>query len=67
MTHLKFSSKFDFQEDFLKEDFTNRFSKNSPVVIKMHFGEPGNPNAFTKEDIKSGADKAFIEGVFVLE
>ncbi len=52
MTHLKFSSKFDFQEDFLKEYFVNRFSKNSPVVIKMHFGEPGNPNAFTKEDIK---------------
>ena len=52
MTHLKFSNKFDFQEDFLKEDFASRFSKNSPVVIKMHFGEPGNPNAFTKEDVK---------------
>ena len=52
MTHLKFSSKFDFQEDFLKKDFADRFSKNSPVVIKMHFGEPGNPNAFTKEDLK---------------
>lgn len=52
MTHLKFSSNFDFQEDFLKEEFRQRFTKNSPVVIKMHFGEPGNPNAFTTEDMK---------------
>jgi len=52
MTHIKFSTNFDFQEDFLKKEFANRFDKQYPVVIKMHFGEPGNPNAFTPEDIK---------------
>lgn len=52
MTHIKFSTNFNFQEDFLKKEFANRFNKNYPVVIKMHFGEPGNPNTFTAEEIK---------------
>lgn len=52
MTHLKFSTNFNFQADFLAAEFTQRFDKKYPVVIKMHFGEPGNPNAFTPEDVK---------------
>lgn len=52
MTHIKFSTNFNFQETFLKKEFINRFDKKYPVVIKMHFGEPGNPNAFNPEDVK---------------
>lgn len=47
---MKFLAKYT-KED-LKEIFEDKFVKGQEVVIKMHFGEPGNETAFKPEDIK---------------
>jgi len=36
----------------LVDIFKGKFIPNEPVIIKMHFGEPGNETAFKPEDIK---------------
>lgn len=52
MNKVKFSSKTELNKNELKEILKGRFKSNHPVVIKLHFGEPGNPNAFTPKDIQ---------------
>ena len=52
MNKVKFSSKTELNKAELKEILKGRFKAGSAVVIKLHFGEPGNPNAFTPKDIK---------------
>ena len=36
----------------LKEELSERFSGCKKIVVKMHFGEPGNKAAFTLPDVK---------------
>lgn len=36
----------------LKEKLSHEFHKCRKIAIKIHFGEPGNKNAFTPEQIK---------------
>ena len=52
MNKVKFSSKTELNKEELKEILKGRFKAGSPVVVKLHFGEPGNPNAFTPKDVK---------------
>ena len=52
MNKVKFSSKTELNKNELKEILKGRFKSNHPVVIKLHFGEPGNPNAFTPKDVQ---------------
>jgi len=46
---LKNFSKLDQATEKLLKDF---YPKNSEIMIKIHFGEPGNKAAFTPEDIE---------------
>ena len=47
----KFSSISLTKED-IRPLLEDKFEAGSPVVIKLHFGEPGNNTAFYPEDIK---------------
>ncbi len=40
----------------IKQLLENKLDKKHPVVIKLHFGEPGNQAALTPEDIKPITD-----------
>jgi len=52
MNQVKFSSKTKLDVAELKEVLVGRFVAGEPVIVKVHFGEPGNPNAFTPNDVK---------------
>lgn len=51
---MKFLTKYSVED--LKEIFEDKFVQGESVVIKMHFGEPGNDTAFKPEDIKPFVD-----------
>ena len=52
MNKVKFSKNINLEKNVLKKLLPERLKKGFPIVIKMHFGEPGNPNAFTAKDLK---------------
>lgn len=52
MNKVKFSPTTQLEKKLLKKLLADRLIKGYPVVIKLHFGEPGNPHAFTAEDVK---------------
>lgn len=52
MNKVKFSPNIKLDKKLLKNLLSKRLVKDFPVVIKLHFGEPGNPHAFTPEDVK---------------
>ena len=52
MNKVKFSKNINLDKTFLKKLLAKQFEPGFPVVIKLHFGEPGNPNAFSASDVK---------------
>lgn len=56
MDKVRFIENISVSKEELKEIFKGKFIPNEKVVIKMHFGEPGNETAFKPEDIKPYVD-----------
>ncbi len=56
MDKVKFIENIFVSKEELIEIFKDKFIPNEKVVIKMHFGEPGNETAFKPEDIKPYID-----------
>jgi uncharacterized protein len=52
MNKVKFSKSVNLNKSLLKKLLSKQFEPGFPVVIKLHFGEPGNPHAFIAKDIK---------------
>ena len=56
MTKVHFQKNFKNLKENTKKILKNFFKKDKEVLIKMHFGEPGNKRAFTPKDIKPVVD-----------
>jgi uncharacterized Fe-S center protein len=52
MNKIKFSTNISLDKNFLKGLLVNQFKPGFPVVVKLHFGEPGNPHAFKPSDVE---------------
>lgn len=52
MSEVKFFEKTKLSKDEIKDLLKDKFIENELVVVKLHFGEPGNEMAFKAEDIK---------------
>lgn len=56
MFKVYFLKDFSKVNEATEEILGNFYQKSSEIVVKIHFGEPGNKAAFTPEDIKPVAD-----------
>jgi len=57
MTNIQFSK--DLNNNFLsnlKQQLSQEFNNCNTIAIKIHFGEPGNTNSFTPDQIKPITD-----------
>lgn len=61
---MQFLTQYSVED--LKEIFKDKFVPNEKIVIKMHFGEPGNNTAFKPEDIKPFVDALMGLGFEIL-
>lgn len=52
MDRVKFVENISVSKEELVEIFKDKFVPNEKVIVKMHFGEPGNETAFKPEDVK---------------
>lgn len=56
MEKVKFLKKMSVTKKELVDILKDQFIPNEKVVLKMHFGEPGNETAFKPEDVKPFID-----------
>ncbi len=47
-----FLKKFSGLKEAVKSQLQNFYPPKAKILVKLHFGEPGNKNAFTPKDIK---------------
>jgi hypothetical protein len=52
MSKVTFTQNISPSKDFIKKQLKGKFKEGERVIIKLHFGEPGNKTAFTVEDIR---------------
>lgn len=52
MNKVSFSSKTQLDKEELKTQLTGQLMPGEPVLVKLHFGEPGNPHAFTPASVR---------------
>lgn len=60
MSQVNFYPTLGLSSETIKKELKNKFTSDKKVIIKVHFGEPGNKTAFTPEDI-SPYTKALAE------
>jgi len=56
MIEIKYSKNISLERNQIKDLLKGEFIEDEKVVIKLHFGEPGNKTAFKPKDIKPYID-----------
>jgi uncharacterized Fe-S center protein len=52
MSEVTYFNQVSLSKETIKQTLKDKFLENERVVIKLHFGEPGNETALTPKDVK---------------